>query len=173
MQADPVQLAREAGRKLHHFHGGLRLRHNKKVSCETPVEKAPLPPRLYVPLLQHSGREAEAVVKPRPGGAQGRATGLFHRAHAGLRACTNLGNGNRHCPPSHQPSVRSRRIVHRNRAGRTRRVVPARPDRRLVECRSRSAARPYSQRRHRRPRRRRFPDRHESGRRLTSATFIR
>ena len=54
---------RQAGERLFHFHGGLRLRHNKKISCEVPVQKAALPQRLYVPLLQHSGAEAEPTVK--------------------------------------------------------------------------------------------------------------
>jgi electron transport complex protein RnfC len=62
MQIDRVAQARHAGEQLHHFHGGLRLRHNKKISCELPLEPMPLPPRFYVPLLQHSGPEAEANV---------------------------------------------------------------------------------------------------------------
>jgi electron transport complex protein RnfC len=62
MQIDRVAQARQAGEQIHHFHGGLRLRHNKKISCETPLEATPLPPRFYVPLLQHSGREAEPTV---------------------------------------------------------------------------------------------------------------
>lgn len=63
MNDDPVEVARQAGRRLHHFPGGLRLRHNKKISCERPLERAALPPRLFVPLRQHSGREAAPVVK--------------------------------------------------------------------------------------------------------------
>lgn len=60
-----VERARLAGERIHHFHGGLRLRHNKKVSCETPLERLPLPEHLYVPLLQHSGSGlAEALVEP-------------------------------------------------------------------------------------------------------------
>jgi len=55
--------ARDAGQRLHHFHGGLRLRHNKKISCETPVEKVPLATRYFVPLLQQAGQETEATVK--------------------------------------------------------------------------------------------------------------
>lgn len=50
-----IERARLAGERIHHFHGGLRLRHNKKISCTTPLERVPLPRRLYVPLLQHSG----------------------------------------------------------------------------------------------------------------------
>lgn len=77
MQVDPRQAARDAGRKLYHFPGGLRLRHNKKISCEMPVERAPLPPRLFVPLLQHSGREAEAVVQPGQSVHKGEQLGCF------------------------------------------------------------------------------------------------
>jgi electron transport complex protein RnfC len=62
MQADPVRQARSAGERLHHFHGGLRLRHNKKISCTTPVEKTPLATRYFVPLLQHIGQESEPTV---------------------------------------------------------------------------------------------------------------
>lgn len=51
-----------AGEQLHHFHGGMVLRHHKKVSCELPVAPTPLPDRLHVPLLQYSGDEAEPVV---------------------------------------------------------------------------------------------------------------
>jgi len=62
LNGDPIEIARQAGKRLHHFPGGLRLRHNKKVSCELPIERAPLPPRLFVPLRLHGGREAEPVV---------------------------------------------------------------------------------------------------------------
>lgn len=54
--------ARHAGEKLYHFHGGLRLQHHKEVSCSGPVLPAPLPPRLFIPLLQHAGTEAEPCV---------------------------------------------------------------------------------------------------------------
>ena len=57
------QAQTSAGSQLHHFHGGLRLRHNKKISCEQPLEVAPLPPRLFVSMLQHSGLEAKTTVK--------------------------------------------------------------------------------------------------------------
>ena len=56
------ELAREAGKRTHHFHGGLRLRHNKKVSCQDPVKRPPLPDVLIVPLLQHAGDIAEPFV---------------------------------------------------------------------------------------------------------------
>jgi len=51
-----------AGQRLYHFHGGLKLRHNKKISCQIPTRRSKLPHRLYVPLLQHAGVQAEAMV---------------------------------------------------------------------------------------------------------------
>ncbi len=57
------ELAREAGKRMHHFHGGLRLRHNKKISCQDPVVRPPLPELLIVPLLQHAGDMAEPLVR--------------------------------------------------------------------------------------------------------------
>lgn len=51
------------GRQIHGFHGGLRLRHHKKVSCALAVERPPLPDRLIVPLLQHAGGMAEPLVR--------------------------------------------------------------------------------------------------------------
>ena len=62
MQASARERAESAGETLHHFHGGLRLRHHKRISCELPLLRCPLPPRLYIPLLQHAGREAEPLV---------------------------------------------------------------------------------------------------------------
>ena len=56
------ELARQAGKHTHHFHGGLRLRHNKKISCQDPVVRPPLPEFLSVPLMQHAGDSAEPCV---------------------------------------------------------------------------------------------------------------
>jgi len=61
--ANPVEVAREAGKHIHHFHGGLRLKHHKRISCQVPVERPPLPDILVVPLLQHIGDIAEPFVK--------------------------------------------------------------------------------------------------------------
>ncbi len=61
--ADPREQARLAGKQLHHFHGGLRLRHNKRISCELPVAEMPIAPRYFVPLLQQAGEEPELIVK--------------------------------------------------------------------------------------------------------------
>jgi electron transport complex protein RnfC len=62
MQDDRSQLTRGAGARIHHFHGGLRLRHNKQVSCTRPVQRPPLPDRLIIPLHQHLGEPPEAAV---------------------------------------------------------------------------------------------------------------
>ena len=55
--------AHAAGERTHHFHGGLRLRHNKKVSCQDPVLRPPLPELIVVPLLQHAGDMTEPLVR--------------------------------------------------------------------------------------------------------------
>ncbi len=64
MDTGPWDIARDAGRRLHQFHGGLRLRHHKQVSCRHPLGRPALPERLVVPLLQHAGPEPECLVRP-------------------------------------------------------------------------------------------------------------
>src|SRR5210317_1342278 len=44
--------------------GGLRLASSKSQSLRTPVRQARLPERLIVPLSQHIGVPADALVKP-------------------------------------------------------------------------------------------------------------
>jgi len=90
MLHDPVAQARLAGTKLHHFHGGLQLRHNKQISCELPIERAALPERFYVPLLQHTGQEAKPVVPPGQRVLKGEVIGCFE----------HLGSGCIHAPTS-------------------------------------------------------------------------
>jgi electron transport complex protein RnfC len=90
IQPDPFRQARLAGEQLYHFHGGLRLRHNKKISCETPIEKAALATRYYVPLLQHTGREAEPLVSEGQRVMKGDPIGCFK----------HLGSGCIHAPTS-------------------------------------------------------------------------
>ena len=58
-----LEIAQAAGQRTHHFHGGVHLRHNKTISCQDPVERPPLPGLLVVPLLQHAGDMAEALVR--------------------------------------------------------------------------------------------------------------
>ena len=90
MLHDPEIQARTAGERLYHFHGGMRLRHNKKISCETPVEKTPLATRYFVPLLQHRGREAEPTVTAGQKVLKGDQLGRFK----------DLGGGCVHAPTS-------------------------------------------------------------------------
>lgn len=49
--------------QLHRFHGGLHLADNKAQSTTRPITAAPLPKRLFVPVLQHAGPAAEPCVQ--------------------------------------------------------------------------------------------------------------
>jgi electron transport complex protein RnfC len=62
MRLPAREQAELAGQRLHHFHGGLKLKHNKKISCQEPIQRSKLPPRLYVPLLQQLGEQAKHLV---------------------------------------------------------------------------------------------------------------
>ncbi len=74
------------GQKLHSFHGGLRLRHNKAISCELALTRPPIPRELVIPLLQHRGELAEPRVRPGEpvlkGQLIGEATGRGAHVHA-------------------------------------------------------------------------------------------
>ena len=50
-------------RALHHFHGGIHPAEHKLESSELPAMRAPLPSRLILPLQQHLGAKAKAVVQ--------------------------------------------------------------------------------------------------------------
>lgn len=50
-------------RKLHDFHGGIHPEENKWQSTQERIQTPPLPPTLIVPLLQHSGKPAKAIVQ--------------------------------------------------------------------------------------------------------------
>ncbi|CAK0778818.1 Ion-translocating oxidoreductase complex subunit C [Gammaproteobacteria bacterium] len=50
-------------RYLFDFYGGIRVHGNKSVSTSLPVDAAPLPSRLILPLHQHIGLGTEPVVK--------------------------------------------------------------------------------------------------------------
>jgi electron transport complex protein RnfC len=80
---EAIQQARLAGERLYHFHGGLRLRHNKRISCEVPVQRAALAQRLYVPLLQHIGHEAEPLVSAGDEVLKGQRIGAFRAPDSG------------------------------------------------------------------------------------------
>jgi electron transport complex protein RnfC len=92
--------ARQAGERIHHFHGGLRLRHNKKIACEIPLDRPPLPQRLFVPLLQHAGsdqawplvQEGQSVMKGEPIGAYSKPeNGFVHAPTSGRVAAIDSG----------------------------------------------------------------------------------
>ena len=53
----------DIGRRFWHFHGGLKLRHWKKISISAPLEAAGIPPYLYIALKQHVGATAKPLVK--------------------------------------------------------------------------------------------------------------
>jgi electron transport complex protein RnfC len=56
-------LSRPDQRKLWHFHGGVHLPDEKALSNGGPVAPAALPRQLIIPLQQHIGAPAKAVVK--------------------------------------------------------------------------------------------------------------
>ncbi len=48
---------------LHHFPGGIHPNDEKGLTAHLPVENAPVPERVFLPLSQHIGAPAEPVVK--------------------------------------------------------------------------------------------------------------
>jgi len=52
-----------SNRKTFNFHGGLHLDEHKSISTSRPIETAPIPPLLILPLLQHIGNPAIPCVK--------------------------------------------------------------------------------------------------------------
>ncbi len=63
-QDTAAELARNAGKRVFHFHGGLRLHHHKQASCKVAVQTLAIPPRLYIPLAQNAGPAAQPLVTP-------------------------------------------------------------------------------------------------------------
>jgi electron transport complex protein RnfC len=114
---NPVEQARHAGERLHAFHGGLRLRHNKMMSCQVPVQRAALPQRLYVPLLQHTGREAIPAVTEGQYVLKGEQLGCF----------SHLGSGCVHAPTSGTVSAIVKHPIS-HPSGQEGRCVVIRPD---------------------------------------------
>ncbi len=49
---------------LFRFHGGVALDGHKALATARPIQVAPIPPRLILPLNQHVGAPAEALVAP-------------------------------------------------------------------------------------------------------------
>jgi electron transport complex protein RnfC len=56
--------AQQAFNRLHHFHGGLKLAGHRELTMLEPITPAGIPHLLVLPLLQHIGEPAEALVKP-------------------------------------------------------------------------------------------------------------
>jgi electron transport complex protein RnfC len=50
--------------RLYRFHGGLKLAGHRELTVTAPITPADIPPLLVLPLLQHIGEPAEALVKP-------------------------------------------------------------------------------------------------------------
>ncbi len=51
-------------RRLHRFHGGLKLPGHREITASIPIAKPPIPPQLVLPLQQHIGEPAECLVQP-------------------------------------------------------------------------------------------------------------
>jgi electron transport complex protein RnfC len=49
---------------LHHFPGGIHPRDEKSLTEHLPIEDAPIPSRVFIPISQHIGAPAEPLVKP-------------------------------------------------------------------------------------------------------------
>jgi electron transport complex protein RnfC len=56
--------AQQAFAHLYRFHGGLVLPGHRELTAAAPITPAGIPPLLVLPLLQHIGEPAEALVKP-------------------------------------------------------------------------------------------------------------
>ncbi len=50
--------------QIHSFHGGLHLDYRKALSARVPSRDVELPPVIVLPLQQHIGMTAEALVRP-------------------------------------------------------------------------------------------------------------
>ncbi len=64
MSSVPASRTHAPGEFLHNFHGGLKLRHYKRMSCLHPVTRPPMPEHLSLALKQHVGDRSIALVKP-------------------------------------------------------------------------------------------------------------
>lgn len=53
-----------AGARLWHFHGGIYLPHHKRLCTGQPIRTARLPATLSLPLSQHEGKPARALIEP-------------------------------------------------------------------------------------------------------------
>jgi electron transport complex protein RnfC len=72
----------EIGHRYWRFHGGLRLRHWKKMSISEPLDFAGIPPQLILPLKQHVGVTADPLVYPGQRVLKGQLL-AEHKSHVG------------------------------------------------------------------------------------------
>jgi len=63
-QANRQHPAQRAFARRYRFHGGLVLPGHRELTATVPIAPAGIPPQLVLPLLQHIGEPAEALVKP-------------------------------------------------------------------------------------------------------------
>jgi len=63
-RADLQTLAPQVFDRLYRFHGGLVLAGHRELTVTAHISPADIPPLLVLPLLQHIGEPAEALVKP-------------------------------------------------------------------------------------------------------------
>jgi len=121
-QASQADRAREAGKHIHHFHGGLRLRHNKKISCRDPVVRPAMPEFLIVPLLQHAGESTGTLVKAGDYVLKGQQIGPCFDQHQDNQLCAAV-----HAPTSGRvEAVENRPMTHPS--GRSGPCVVIQPD---------------------------------------------
>ena len=52
-----------SGERIHGFPGGLKLEHHKQIACRDPVERPPLPERLFIAMRQHQGETGRLLVE--------------------------------------------------------------------------------------------------------------
>lgn len=52
------------GERIYGFPGGLKLAHHKQVACQHPVERPPMPQRLFIAVRQHQGDVGRLEVEP-------------------------------------------------------------------------------------------------------------
>jgi electron transport complex protein RnfC len=121
-QSNQPGQASDVGRHLHHFHGGLRLRHHKWMSCQLAVAKPSMPELLIVPLLQHAGEIAGSMVKTGDHVLKGQQIGPCLDPSGNGRPCAAI-----HAPTSgYVEAVEDRPMTHPS--GKSGPCVVIRPD---------------------------------------------
>ncbi|AKS41665.1 electron transport complex subunit RsxC [Wenzhouxiangella marina] len=87
---------------LHAFPGGLRLDHHKTAACESPPARAPLPERLYLPLVDRRGQPVEACVREGDRVARGE---VLIQASSDFELTTHAPTSGRIGPVEFRPAV--------------------------------------------------------------------